>query len=116
MTYHRFPNLREMFARDLSKKLTGPRGTSKCQYGGICRVPIVIYKIICKITNKIYIRDTQQNFKKRMTGPFQDIKKLMEKGVHLDSYARHVASIWPRGAAALSPGIQWDLIECKIIW
>jgi hypothetical protein len=41
------------------------------------------------MTNKIYIGNTQQNFKKRMTGHFQDVKKLMEKGVHSDSYARH---------------------------
>jgi hypothetical protein len=39
--------------------------------------------------NKIYIGKTQQNFKKRMVGHSQDVKKLMEKGVHSDSYARH---------------------------
>jgi predicted GIY-YIG superfamily endonuclease len=33
---------------------------------------------------KIYIGNTQQNFKKRMAGHFQDIKKLMEKGVQVD--------------------------------
>jgi hypothetical protein len=60
--------------RDLLKKLTNgvklmdfkvrncncrdPRGTGKCQYGGVCRVPIVIYKITCKMTNKIYIGET----------------------------------------------------------
>jgi hypothetical protein len=59
-----------------------PRGTGKCQYGGVCRVLIVVYKIT-KMTN---IRNTQQNFKKRMAGHFQDFKKLMEKGVHSDSY------------------------------
>jgi hypothetical protein len=31
-------------------------------------------------------------------------------------YARHFASIWPRGAAAPSPGMQQDLIECQILW
>jgi hypothetical protein len=90
MSYYRFPNLTEMFAGDLSKKLTkgvesmdfklhicncrDPRGTRRCQYGGVCRVPIVIYKITCKMTNKICIGNTQQTFKKRMTGPFQDVK------------------------------------------
>jgi hypothetical protein len=124
--------LREMFAGDLSKKITegvesmdfkvracncrDPRGKGKCQYGGVCRVPIVIYKITCKMTNKIYIGNTQQNFKKRMAGHFQDVKKLMETAVHSDSYARHFASIWPRGAAAPSPGMQRDLIECQILW
>jgi hypothetical protein len=53
-----------------------------------------------------------------MRGHFQDIKKLMEKGVHLNSYyARHFAGIWPRGGATTpSPGMQWDLITCDIIW
>jgi hypothetical protein len=54
----------------------------KCQYGGLSRVPIVIYKITCKMTNKIYIGNMQQNFKKRMVDHFQDVKKLMEKVVH----------------------------------
>ncbi len=110
-----------MFARgDLSMKITDgvesmdckvqncncrdPRGTGKCQYGGVCRVTIVIYKITCKMTNKIYVGNTQQNFKTRMASHFQDVKKLMEKGFHSDSYASF-ASIWHRGAAAPLPGI-----------
>ena len=113
MSYHRFTSLRERFAGDLAGKLTegvksmdfmvrkcnclDPSGKKKCQYGGMCRVPIVVYKITCKMTNKIYIGNTQQNFKKRMAGHFQDVKKLMEKGILSDSYARHFAGIWPRG-------------------
>jgi hypothetical protein len=68
------------------------------------------------MTNKIYIGNTQQNLKKRMAGQLQDIKKLMEKGVHSDSYARHFTGIWPRGAASLSPGMKRDLITCNILW
>jgi hypothetical protein len=33
----------------------------------------------------------QQHFKTQMKGHFQDIKKLMEKGAHSNSYARHFA-------------------------
>jgi hypothetical protein len=44
-------------------------------------------------------QNTQQPFKMQMRGLFQDIKKLMEKGVHSYSYTRHSASIWPTGAA-----------------
>jgi hypothetical protein len=132
MSYHRFPNLREMLAGDLASKLTegvqsldfkvrdcnckDPSGKGKCQYGNMCRVPIVIYKITCKMTNKIYIGNTQQNFKKRMTGHFQDVRTLMGKGVHSDSYARHFAGIWPRGAEIPTPGMQRDLIKCNILW
>jgi hypothetical protein len=52
-----------------------------------------------------------------MKGNFQDVKKLMEKGVYLDSYARHFAGVWPRGAAVLPmPGMQHNLIKCEILW
>ncbi len=51
-----------------------------------------------------------------MKGHFQDVKKLMEKGVHSDSYARHFAGIWPRGASPPTPGMQRDLIKCDILW
>jgi hypothetical protein len=51
-----------------------------------------------------------------MKGYFQDVKKLMEKEVHYDSYPRHFAGIWPRGAAAPSSGMQWDQIKCDILW
>ena len=51
-----------------------------------------------------------------MRGHFQDVKRLMEKGVHSDSYARHFAGIWPRGAEIPSPGMQRDLIKCEILW
>jgi hypothetical protein len=115
--------MRELLAGDLSMKLSkgvelldfnmrecnyrGGRGPGKCQYGGHCRMPIVIYRITCKMMNKVYIGNTQQHFKTRMKGHFQDVKKLMEKGVHSDSYARHFAGIWPRGASPPpTPGIQ----------
>ena len=68
------------------------------------------------MTNKIYIGNTQQHFKMRMRGHFQDVKRLMEKGVHSDSYARHFAGIWPPGAEIPSPGMQRDLIKCEILW
>jgi predicted DNA-binding transcriptional regulator len=47
-------------------------------------MPIVIYRITCKMMNKIYISNMQQHFKMRMKAHFQDVKKLMEKGVHLN--------------------------------
>jgi hypothetical protein len=51
-----------------------------------------------------------------MKGHFQDVKKLMEEGVHSDSYAQQFAGIWPRGAAAPMQGMQCDLIKCDILW
>jgi hypothetical protein len=48
-------------------------------------IPIVIYRITCNMTNKIYIGNKQHHFKMQMKGYFQNLKKLMEKGVHSDS-------------------------------
>ncbi len=80
MSYHCFPNMREMLQGDLSKKVTigiklmnfkgvrdcncrGDGGPGKCQKGGFCRMPIILYRITCKRMNKIYISNTQQHFK-----------------------------------------------------
>jgi predicted DNA-binding transcriptional regulator len=57
------------------------------QYRSVCRVLIIIFNITCKITNMIYIGNMQQHFKMRMRGHFQDVKRLMEKGVLLDTFA-----------------------------
>jgi hypothetical protein len=132
MSYHCFPNMKEMLQGDLSKKLTkgvksmdfkvrdcncrGGRGPGKCQCRDFCRMPIIIYRITCKMMNNIYIGNTQQHFKIQTKGHFQDVKKLRKKRVHSDSYARYFTGIWPRGAAAPTSGIQWDLINCNIIW
>jgi hypothetical protein len=51
-----------------------------------------------------------------MMGHFQDVKKLMEKGVHSGSYARNFTGIWPRGAASPLLGIPQDLIKCNVLW
>jgi hypothetical protein len=80
-------------------------------------MPIIIYRVTCKMTKKIYIGNMQQHFKMRMRGHFQNVKKLIEKGVPSDSYTRQFMGIWPRGATpALSPGMQWDMIQCEILW
>jgi hypothetical protein len=69
------------------------------------------------MTNKICIGNMQQHFKMRIIrGHFQEVKKLIEKGVYLDSYTRHFAGIWPRGATSPSSGIQWDMIQSNILW
>jgi hypothetical protein len=59
MSYYRFPNMRDVFQSQLSAKMIEnvesldfntracncrpPSGT--CQYGNVCRVPIVVYKV-----------------------------------------------------------------------
>jgi hypothetical protein len=51
-----------------------------------------------------------------MKGHFQDVRKLMEKGVHSGLLCKTFCRIWPRGAVSPLPGMQWDLIKCDILW
>jgi hypothetical protein len=102
MSYHRFRNMHDVFQSQLSAKMIenvesldfNTRAcncrspSSTCQYGNVCRVPIVVYKVKCKTTGKIYIGNTQQYFKNRMRGHFQDVKQIVENNVFSDSYAK----------------------------
>jgi GIY-YIG catalytic domain len=130
MSYHRFTNLRELFQGDLTRKLTCDvesldfmqrecnckLGKDKgCGYNNVCRDSIVVYKIQCKNSGKIYIGNTQQPFKKRMQQHFNDVNKLHQKGIKSDSYAKHFAEQL-RNFKTLSPNLQRNSITCKIIW
>jgi hypothetical protein len=130
MSYHRFTNLREMFQGDLSRKLTldvtskdfetlscncrlGPE--KKCGYDNMCRNSIVVYKVECKNTSKVYIGNTQQHFKKRMQQHFNDVKKLHQHDLKSDSYARHFAEQLSN-FENITPVLQRNSIKCSIIW
>jgi hypothetical protein len=81
----------------------------------------VVYKVKCKTTGKIYyIGKTQQYFKNRMRGHFQDVKQIVKKNVYSDSYAKKFGGQVPKGAKAPTPGmvLQRDLIssEGAFIW
>jgi hypothetical protein len=130
MLYHHFPNMRDVFQSQLSAKMIenvesldfntracncrSPSGT--CQYGNFCRVPIVVYKVKCKTTGKIYIGKTQQYFKNRMRGHFQDVKQIVEKNVYSDSYAKKKWGTSSKRSQHPTTGMQRDLISCSILW
>ena len=110
MSYHRFPNLRELFQGDLNGKINKDlvsldyrnlpcncRNKETCPYQGKCRYPIVVYKDTCLTTGKIYIGNTQQHVKKRTQQHVQDMRKLVTKGTSSDSFAAHFASLVPKG-------------------
>jgi hypothetical protein len=75
MSYHRFPNLRELLQRDLQQKLMdgipsldfqnlpcnciGDGPEPSCKFNNLCRHPLVVYKVECKSTGNIYIGNTQ---------------------------------------------------------
>jgi hypothetical protein len=140
MSYHRFPNLRDIFQSHLSAKMIedaelvsfltqicnckaspgqakkNPKEKTPCHYDKICRVPIMIYKVTCTMTGKIYIGNTQQYFKTQMKGHFQDVNTLVNKGIYSDSYAHNFANLAPPGAKGPTPGMQRDMIASEIIW
>jgi predicted GIY-YIG superfamily endonuclease len=49
----------------------------------------VVYKATCKICDDSYIGQTQQKLKDRMGQHLNDVKKLITKGIKLDSFVSH---------------------------
>ncbi len=106
MSYHRFSNLREILRGDLTTKLNanigckdfetlpcncqGRRATG-CNYNDVCRQSIVVYKVTCNSTNKVYIGNTQQKLKTRMQQHIKQVKDLRVRGKRSDSFAAHFA-------------------------
>jgi hypothetical protein len=132
MAYSRFNNLREIYQGDLSKKLTeglvsldfaslpcncnisskSPT-TGKCAYEGNCRKKCVVYKATCFLCEAFYIGNTQQALKKRMDGHYVDVQKLVTKGIHSDSFARHFAKHFETKP---SPRQLRESIDFDILW
>lgn len=109
MSYHRFPNIRELFQGDLNTKLVeGVNsldymdrpcncrvGKTNCPYMGKCRQRIVVYKATCLQTNKVYIGNTSQHVKTRIQQHIRDTKDLVCKGKRSDSFAYYFSKLVP---------------------
>ena len=133
MSYHRFPNLSEMLQGDLSRKLldgvesldfidrecncrTGATPEhGLCPYRGNCRKSVIVYKVTCKCCNMIYIGNTQQQYKNRMSGHFNDVQKLLAKGIRSDSYAKHFATHFEKGSKPKPKELR-AIQKFEIIW
>ena len=130
MSYHRFPNLRELLNGDLTQKLTqnvpsldfdtlacncNTRNTTGCAYNNVCRQTIGVYQIECNLTGKLYIGCTQTILKKRMKQHFVDAKKLHEKGLSSSSYARHFAYHLQR-FPIINPALQRSISTYSFLW
>ena len=89
----------------------------KCNYDGMCRDRVIVYEVICGITGKSYIGQTQQNFKKRMQGHFNDVQKLHNKKIKSDSYAKHFAyQLQNFKGKKLTPKFQRQHISSEVVW
>ena len=128
MSYHRFPNLREIFQGDLTKKLLDGLGSrdfltlpcncrkkADCIYNGKCRSSIIVYQATCLITGKRYIGNTQQHLKTRMQQHTQDVKNLVKADKRSDSFAEHFASLIPKEMERkeISKAVQ---LKVDILW
>ena len=86
-----------------------------CAYGGRCRESIVVCKTTCLKCDKIYIGNTQQHLKTRMTQHFGDVKRLVTRGVASDSFAAHFATHYNPGDRATSATTR-VMTKTEIIW
>ena len=133
MSYHRFPNLSEMLQGDLTRKLLEgvesldfvdrecncrpsiTKGHKLCPYQGHCRKSVIVYKVTCKCCNMYYIGNTQQQYKNRMGGHFNDVQKLLSKDIKSDSYAKHFATHFKKGVKP-TPTEQRAIQQFEVIW
>ena len=69
----------------------------------------------CKTTGAIYIGNTQQKFKNRMSAHYNDVQKLISKGKKSDSFTNHFASRFEPGTKP-SPGEMREKMAFLIIW
>jgi len=129
MSYHTFTNLREIFQRDLSRKLTvgltsqdfeplpcncRTSGNRNCGYNNMCRNSTAVYKVKCNNTGKVHIGNTQQKFKNRMQQHFNEVQELVKLGEKSDSCAKHFATQFCNTNP--SPTNQRGGMTCSIFW
>ena len=113
MAYKRHRNLIELLQGDLNTKLNKglisldlcsrpcncdnrSKVNGECAFKEKCRETFIIYEVKCRETGRRYISSTQQTFKKRMAGHFNDIQKMITKNLRSDSLATHFSNILPK--------------------
>ena len=84
-------------------------------YRGNCLKTIVDYKVTCTCCNMIYIGNTMQKFKKRMEKHFNDVQKLLFKGIRSDTYAKHFATHFKKGTRPKPTELR-AIQKFEIIW
>ena len=133
ISYHKFPNLGQAFMGDLTKKLTrnvksrdfedlpcncnrASKIDGTCMFGGNCRKSIIVYKAKCKDCSMVYIGNTQQKFKVRITQHLNEICALVNKDKTSDSFAKHFASHHRNKQTRLTAGEARKHLEVSILW
>ena len=132
MAYSRYTNLREGFqgiistklnenlvSLDFLKKPCDCRPCTKrhgfCAYNNQCKVPCVVYKATCLKTGAVYIGNTQQFFKERMNGHYQDVRSLVRHNVLSDSFARSFARHFKPKSQIKADEVR-KLVNMRVLW
>ena len=132
MSYHRFSNLRDIFQGDLNRKLmdgvlscdfmdlpcncnNAMKRHGKCVYNGNCRKMCVVYKVTCRKCKYFYIGNMQQRMKNHQGQHLDDIKKLVMKGIHSDSFAEHFAHHCEKGIKPSNKDLR-EMMKFRFIW
>ena len=133
MSYHKFPNLGQMFQSDLTTKLTKDiesldymdlpcncnvrtKVKGKCWFNGECRKSIVVYKAKCKLCEMFYIGNTQQKLKTRVNQHLTDVCTLVNKNKTSDTFAKHFAAHYINKKEKLTTGKARTMMEVSIEW
>ena len=102
MSYHKFPNLRELFSGNLTGKMMRDIDSldfidrecncnkaslvgGECIFWGDCQKSMVVYKCEC-ICGKFYIGNTQNHIKKRIQGHLVETRSLINKEASSDTF------------------------------
>ena len=133
MSYHRFPNLYELYGGDTNKKLNSgvqsldflnrpcnckfsSKVRGKCAYEGKCRYNCIVYSVSCTESGKEYIGCTQNDLKTRMNGHFSDVRKYVCRNQATDSFAKYFAKFFDaKNNPPRCPTVR-ELCEFKILW
>ena len=133
ISYHKFPNLSQAFMGDLTAKLTknvnsrdfedlpcncnrASKVNGVCMFGGECRKSIVVYKAECKDCRMIYVGNTQQKLKVRMTQHLNEICSLVNNEKTSDSFAKHMATHFNDRTNKLTAGEARKHVTVSIAW
>ena len=133
ISYHKFPSLGQAFMGDLTTKLTrhvksrdfedlpcncnrASKIDGLCMFGGDCRKAIVVYKTECRDCNMVYIGNTQQKLKVRITQHLNEICSLVNNDKTSDSFAKHFAKHFQNRQTKLTAGEARKHLKVTIMW
>ena len=75
----------------------------------------MVYKVTCRKCECFYIGNTQQKMKNRQGQHLDDVKKLVTKGMHSDSFAAHFVGHCTSGVKPSNKELR-EMMKYQIIW